>query len=148
MTMRAVAIGLGAAMLLPHPVRAAAARGRSVLADDFERDTKASPPTGWKMWGAARYKTPANYTRDTTDPHGGKACFRIHHPAGTSGYVVSSPAGAIRPREGMMYTVSFWARADGPGTSVFAEPVRSESWRNAGQSSGPAARCGEPSTLP
>ena len=71
------------------------------------------------MWGAQRYKTPANFTRDTTRPHIGAACFRIHHPADTAGYVVSAPAQAIRPRKGKMYIVTFHARAAHPGHAVF-----------------------------
>jgi hypothetical protein len=71
------------------------------------------------MWGAQKYKIAANYTRDTRQPHGGEACFRIHHPAGTEGYIVSAPESAIRPKTGMMYTLTFWARADWPGDAVF-----------------------------
>jgi len=96
------------------------AAGENLLFNgDFERATASRPPDGWTMWGASRYKNPANYTRDTTRPHGGRACFRIHHPAGTAGYVVSSPKRAIRPRKGKMYVVSFWARTDQPGASSF-----------------------------
>ena len=62
---------------------------------------------------------PANYTRDTIQPHGGGACFRIHHPANTRGYIVSSPGRAIRPRPRAIYTVSFWARAEKPGKALF-----------------------------
>ena len=86
---------------------------------DFERPTSQAPPPGWTMWGAEQYKVPANFTRDTDHPHAGKAALRMHHPAGTGGYVVSAPEQAIRARPGMMYTVSFWARADRPGRSEF-----------------------------
>jgi hypothetical protein len=88
-----------------------------IVNGDFERTTPQAPPPGWTMWGAERYKVPADFTRDTDHPHAGKAAFRIHHPAGTGGYVVSAPDHAIRSRPGMMYTVSFWARADRPGRS-------------------------------
>ena len=91
-----------------------------VFNGDFELQAEQAPPPGWTMWGAQVYKTPANYTRDTTNPHSGRACFRIHHPADTAGYIVSSPQHAIRPQRGMMYAVSFWARADGPGVSQFS----------------------------
>lgn len=77
------------------------------------------PPPGWAMWGADRFKDPNNYTRDTSNSHGGSACLRIHHPAKTDGYLVTDPAHAIRPRAGMSYTVTFWARGDRPGTSGF-----------------------------
>ena len=71
------------------------------------------------MWGAEQYKMPANYTRDTTSPHSGQACFRIHHPAKTAGYIVSSPDRAINPKPAMLYSVSFWARAEKPGKARF-----------------------------
>lgn len=104
-----------------NPVAAAAEEhpANVVFSDDFEADSAAMPPPGWTLWGAEPYKIPANYTRDTANPHSGQACFRIHHPAKTAGYVVSSPARAIRPRAAMIYTVSFWARADQPGKSLF-----------------------------
>jgi len=86
---------------------------------DFELPCTEGPPPGWSMWGASQFKIPANFTRDTSGPHGGKACFRIHHPAGSEGYIVSSPEHAIRPRRDMMYAVTFRARTDRPGQSVF-----------------------------
>ncbi len=86
---------------------------------DLELNVPDSPPPGWTMWGAERYKDPANYTRDTTAPHGGEACLRIHHPADTAGYIVTDPRYAIRPRADMIYTVSFWARSDKPGDGLF-----------------------------
>lgn len=86
---------------------------------DFENASPDAPPPGWVMWGAQVYKDPANYTRDTTNPHSGQACFRIHHPANTAGYIVSAPEKAIRPQAGKRYEVSFWARTDKPGPSLF-----------------------------
>ena len=86
---------------------------------DFELPSPNGPPPGWAMWGASKYKVPANFTRDTTDPHGGRACFRIHHPANTAGYVVTHPDHAIRTKKGMAYRVSLWARSDTPEPSVF-----------------------------
>ncbi len=68
---------------------------------DFEMESPQGPPPGWTMWGAAKYKDPKNFTRDTANPHGGKACFRIHHPADTAGYIVSSPEHAVRTKRGM-----------------------------------------------
>lgn len=90
-----------------------------VFSDDFEPPTNQNPPPNWAMWGAEEFKVPTNYTRDITEPHGGLACFRIHHPAKTHGYVVSSPNRAIRPGPGRVYTVSFWARAEQPGKALF-----------------------------
>ncbi len=90
-----------------------------IFHDDFEQASTASPPPGWTMWGADQYKKPANYTRDTTQAHGGQASFRIHHPAGTGGYIVSSPARALRPQAATQLTLKFWARAEQPGPAQF-----------------------------
>ncbi len=87
---------------------------------DFELvGAPGAPPPGWTMWGAEAYKNPANYSRDTTNPHGGQAGFRLHHPANTAGYVVSAPERAVQTQAGQRYEVSFWARTDKPGTSQF-----------------------------
>ncbi|MGQ9731850.1 MAG: hypothetical protein ACUVX8_11340 [Candidatus Zipacnadales bacterium] len=86
---------------------------------DFEEKSAVNPPPGWVMWGAQVYKVPENFTRDTNRPHAGEACFRIHHPPNTEGYIVSAPEYAVRPKRGMMYEVSFWARTDQPGPSQF-----------------------------
>ena len=86
---------------------------------DIEAPAPQNPPPGWTMWGAQKYKDPANFTRETANPHGGKACLRIHHPPNTAGYIVSSPDHAIPMKKGMCYTVTFWARAEKPGRAVF-----------------------------
>jgi len=87
---------------------------------DFETESTVSPPPGWVMWGAEQYKKPQNYTRDTNNPHSGKASLRIHHPANTAGYIVASPHNnAVATRQGMTYLVSFWAKADKPGSAQF-----------------------------
>ncbi len=90
-----------------------------VFQDDFEASSAASPPPGWAMWGAEEFKVPANYIRDTNQAHTGHASFRIYHPGRTRGYIVSAPDRAIQPRAGMVYNVSFWARADKPGKALF-----------------------------
>ncbi len=90
-----------------------------VFSDDFEAPSTQNPPANWAMWGAQEFKVPANYTRDTDLPHSGRACLRIYHPANTRGYVVSAPRRAVQPRHGMIYTVSFWARAERPGRALF-----------------------------
>ena len=97
----------------------AADQGNLVVNGDFETASTTGLPAGWTMWGAPQYKVAAHFTRDTTQPHAGKACFRIHHPAGTHGYVVSSPEAAIRPSPGKTYSLSFWARTDRPGEAQF-----------------------------
>ena len=66
-----------------------------IVNGDFESVSSQAPPPGWAMWGEERFKVPANFTRDMDRPHAGKAAFRIHHPAGTYGYVVSAPEHAI-----------------------------------------------------
>ena len=90
-----------------------------VFQDDFETLSPQSPPSGWAMWGAEQFKVPANYTLDTTQPYQDRQCFRIHHPANTGGYIVLAPDRAIHPKPAMIYTVSFWARADKPGRAMF-----------------------------
>lgn len=101
----------------PAPLRAS---DKNLIANgDFEQASPDSPPRGWTMWGAPKYKIAANYTRDTRQPHRGQACFRIHHPVGTEGYVVSAPETAIRPKAGQRYAVSFWVRTDRPGEALF-----------------------------
>jgi hypothetical protein len=98
---------------------AMAGEGKVVFADDFETSSTQSPPVNWVMWGDRQYKVPANYARDTTQWHEGQACLRIHHPAGTQGYIVSAPDRAVRPQQGMIYIVSFWARAEKTGKALF-----------------------------
>lgn len=91
-----------------------------IFQEGFETPAAQNPPPGWSMWGVEKYKVSANYARDTTLPHRGTASFRIHHPAGTAGYVCQAPTHALRPEPGMIYTVTFWARAAKPGPSVFS----------------------------
>lgn len=98
---------------------ALAAAGNLLRNGDLEEASDARPPPGWAMWGDQQFKDPTNFTRDTQDPHGGRACLRIRHPAKTAGYLVTSPEQPIRTRRGMRYTVTFWARAAKPGHAVF-----------------------------
>lgn len=93
--------------------------GNLVYNGDFETVSSDCPPPGRTMWGAQKYKIAANYRRDEKAAHRGKASFRIYHPGNTSGYVVSAPEHAIRPRAGQVYTVSFYARSDRNGSSTF-----------------------------
>lgn len=111
---------LGSALFFAALAGASLAAAANVaFSDDFESLSAQSPPANWAMWGAQEFKAPTNFTRDTTESHGGQACFRIHHPAKTHGYVVSSPSRAIQPKPGMVYTVSFWARTAKPGKALF-----------------------------
>lgn len=96
-----------------------AAEQNLIAGGDFEQPAPTRLPPGWVMWGAQKYKIAANYTRDTLQPHSGQGCFRIDHPAGTEGYVVSAPETALRPKTGMTYTLTFWARVDRPGEAMF-----------------------------
>jgi hypothetical protein len=68
-----------------QPPSGSAASPAVVLRDDFETPLPTNPPAGWSMWGAPKYKDPANFTRDTRHTHCGAASFRIHHPAHTEG---------------------------------------------------------------
>ncbi len=118
---RLLTMGLAALVLAgaSHVRAALADEGKVVFTDGFETPSAQSPPVNWAMWGAQQDKVPANYTRDTTQQHGGQACFRIHHPAQTRGYIVTAPDRAVRPQRGMIYTVSFWARAEKTGKALF-----------------------------
>lgn len=99
---------------------AEAADGANLIRNgDFEQPAGPGVPPGWTMWGADRDKVVANFQRDQERPHAGVACLRIRHPAGTAGYIVTAPELAVRPRAGMRYVVSFWARADRPGQARF-----------------------------
>ena len=86
---------------------------------DFETPASQNLPPGWAMWGPAAYQDPANFTLDSASPRRGKYCFRIHHPAGTNGYIVSSPAYALQPKKRKVYSITFFARTSKPGRSVF-----------------------------
>jgi hypothetical protein len=86
---------------------------------DFEEASEQNPPPGWVLWGGKAGRIPANFTRDTQNPHSGKACLRITHPAGAESYLSSDPLHAIRPQKGMAYTIKFWARTDVPGPSMW-----------------------------
>ncbi len=77
--------------LMTVALSVAADDGQLVFSDDFENGARQSPPPGWSMWGDAKFKVAADFTRDTSCAHGGTASFRIHHPAATGGYIVSSP---------------------------------------------------------
>ena len=92
---------------------------RAVFQDDFEAATSGRLPTGWSPWGNQDHNTPADFISDDKDSHSGTNCFRIHHSANSTGYIVLSPKSAIHPQAGRIYTASFWARADRPGKSAF-----------------------------
>lgn len=119
MMMRILPFRSWLALLILLTGRIVAAEPSVVYRADFETSSPARPPAGWSIWGAQQYKDPANFTRDEGLPHGGRACFRIHHPAKTGGYVVSAPEAAIRPQPDTMLTATFWARSDRPGEAIF-----------------------------
>lgn len=77
-----------------------------------------APPPGWTMWGAQQWKDPANYGRDTTHAAAGVASLRMHQPAGTGGYLVTSPEQAMVPLHNYRYRLSFQIRADAPGSVI------------------------------
>jgi hypothetical protein len=87
---------------------------------DFETPSTQNPPPGWVMWGAEQSKNPQNYTRDQNTFHSGAASLRIHHPANTTGYIVTSVRdNALTTKKGVTYQISFWAKADKAGTALF-----------------------------
>jgi len=111
---------LAAAALLYAGLLPCCAAGENLVHNgDLETESQASPPPGWVMWGAGKYKVAANYTRDARNARSGKAALRIHKPKNTLGYIVSDPARAIRPEKGMAYTFTFWAKTDAPGRCHF-----------------------------
>lgn len=93
--------------------------GNLIYNGNFEIAGSQNPPPGWTMWGAAVYQDPANYSLDSNNPYSGKFCLRIHHPAETNGYIVTSPNYALRPSKGKIYTITFYARTNNPGSSLF-----------------------------
>ena len=108
-------VGTRSVLLTTAPLALTAqAQSNLVYNGDFERDSSQAPPAGWAMWGAQQWKISSHFTRDTAQAHAGKAGFRIHHPKGTRGYVVTAPEHAIQPKGKLVYAVSFWARADAP----------------------------------
>lgn len=86
---------------------------------DFEDASPDAPPIGWAMWGDDAYKNPKNYPRDAANPHGGGACLRIDHPKNTGGYLVTHPSKAIKSQANTTYEITFAARSDTKGSSVF-----------------------------
>ena len=105
--------------LLAVALSARGGEGPSIFSDDFENASRQSPPPGWTMWGDPKFKVAADFIRDPGCAHSGAASFRIQHPKDTRGYIVLSPDRAILPKPAMIYTVSFWARADEPGKALF-----------------------------
>ncbi|HQF13088.1 MAG TPA: hypothetical protein PLS55_04265 [Thermogutta sp.] len=85
-----------------------------IVNGDFEMEPMTSPPVGWVMWGAQRFKIAENYRPDLEICHSGRASLRVFHPQDTAGYIVTDPQMAIRPEMGMIYEISFFARADRP----------------------------------
>jgi len=99
---------------------------------NFEVVSDEWPPPGWVVWGQNR--DPNNVAIDTTNPHSGKACLRIHRPAGTYAFPVSSPTDPIRTGKGKAYIVTFWARAadpNVPGVFYFEAAEGLDPWKDA-----------------
>lgn len=69
-----------------------------IFHDDFEVPTDQSPPLRWTMWCDEKYKDRANDTPDTAQAFNPQSSFRIHHPAHTSGYIVSPSEFTIQPK--------------------------------------------------
>ncbi len=87
----------------------------SVIMESFENAWTGEVPPGWETDGG---KAPAGcYAQDLKNPHGGQACFRISHPASASYCRVNLSPARIPTAKGMIYAVSFWARADKPGAA-------------------------------
>jgi hypothetical protein len=73
----------------------------------------------WSAWGLDVPQVAPGMTCETSNPHGGKACLRVHRPADPRewrGVLVTHPYNnAIETRDATRYTLSFWARSDKPG---------------------------------
>lgn len=85
----------------------------------FEEGAVGKTPPGWSGWGTVRGKPMGSFTRDSAKPHSGQACLKLHHPAGTVGYVVTAPKHALQLQAGKTLVVSFWARSDRPREAMF-----------------------------
>jgi hypothetical protein len=116
--MRSLVCILGILSALSVTATGRAAETNLLHNGDIELPARNLLPPGWAIWGSSKYKVQENFIRDATAPHGGQACFRIHHPAQSEGYVVTAPANAVRAQAGKKYTLSFWARAARPGQAA------------------------------
>ncbi len=75
----------------------------------------------WTIWGLDPGKKPENFTCETNNPHGGRACmkfFRAGNPQSWCGVLVNTPVkNQLQPQPDQRYTLTFWARTDRPGPS-------------------------------
>jgi hypothetical protein len=118
--MRVVAVWLSATLAWCCATPAYA--GDSLLANgDFETPFKTVSDLyrSWSAWGLDVPQVAPGMTSETSNPHGGKACLRVHRPADPRewrGVLVTHPFNnAIETRDATRYTLSFWARSDRPG---------------------------------
>lgn len=88
---------------------------------DFEQEFKTilELPNAWCIWGSRDGKRFENFSRDTTNPHNGKASLHVFRPAMPDnqwfGILATPPHKlALTPKPGKRYTVSFWARTSTP----------------------------------
>ncbi len=82
----------------------------------FEEECAGVPP-GWDMSGG---QAPADYyTRDTNNPRSGQACLRILHPADAGWRGIDVSPDRVPVKQSMIYTISFWARAEPAGVAKF-----------------------------
>jgi len=100
----------------------AAVAGDNLLANgDFESPFKTVSDLyrSWAAWGLDVPQVAPGMTSETSNPHGGKDCLRVHRPADPRewrGVLVTHPFNnAIETRDVTRYTLSFWARSDRPG---------------------------------
>ncbi len=118
--MRIIGVGFWAAIVCW--CGAAAVAGDNLLANgDFETPfaTVTDLYRSWSAWGLDVPQVAPGMTRESSDPHGGKACLRVHRPADPRewrGVLVTHPFNnAIETRDATRYTLSFWARSDKRG---------------------------------
>jgi hypothetical protein len=109
-------------LLLPAAAfgQAAPAQKNRLTNGDFEEAPgKELPAPGWGVWGDSAAKNPDDFKVVADNPHGGKACLKIHHPSDKHAYIVTDPKTPIKTSKGKAYIITFWARAEKADPGVF-----------------------------
>jgi len=104
-----------------HSASRIAAAAELLRNGDFEAPftSSAEIEDTWRPWGHDAARTAQALSRDTTNPHGGKACLKFARPAAAnawSGVIVTNPfTNHLAPAPATRYTLRFHARTDRPG---------------------------------
>jgi len=92
-------------------------KGGDLANDAFEEPWTGDVPPGWETSGG--HAPDGCYSRDSLNPHSGQGCFRIAHPPSAAYCCVNASPERLPTEKGMIYEISFWARADKPGAGKF-----------------------------